>query len=384
MRISHVNIYPVRLWFVGDFSHSLKKGNFADNLVVEVVDGERGIRGYGEGAPRAYVTGETIDDAVAGVRRFVEKPDFPWDLPDAEHLWPFVDRLLEESGRHAAVCALETALIDALGKARERPALSFFPRDHYTDTIHYGAAVPLADPPRVREICHFIKTRLKIDRIKLKLNRNREQNRRILETARRVFGEGMDLKVDVNCDWDLDLAMAHLDLIREHRVRVVEQPMAPGNPDIAVFSAALKEIGVVLMADESACSLAQVRRLQREGHYGMINVRLSKCGGIRNSLRIVDALRRRRTPFQIACQLGESGILSAAGRTAGLLCRDAVYHDGSYDAFLLRENLTSEDVSFLPGGAAGPLEGFGLGVGVSRERLRRLCTAQAPLSLPRP
>jgi muconate cycloisomerase len=242
----------------------------------------------------------------------------------------------------------------------------------------------LAGKERVYDICRFIKDVLKINKIKLKLNRSYDGNRQILQAARQVYGNDYDLKIDVNCDWGPELAMAHLDLIRQYDIRVVEQPMTPGHPNIAEFSARLGALGVALMADESACSLEEVKRLQAEGCYNMINVRLSKCGGIRNSLRIIDFLRRKKIPFQIACQLGESGILSAAGRIISLLCRDAIYYDGSYDEFLLKENVTKENVSFGPGGQAGPLEGPGLGVIVSRQNLTRLSANVSPLSLSKP
>jgi hypothetical protein len=71
--------------------------------------------------------------------------------------------------------------------------------------------------------------------------------------------------------------------------------------------------------------------------------------------------------------LGESGILSAAGRVLCLLCRDAVYFDGSYDEYLLKENTTQQDVSFGLHGNAGPINGAGLGVDINLYRLKGLC-----------
>jgi muconate cycloisomerase len=55
-----------------------------------------------------------------------------------------------------------------------------------------------------------------------------------------------------------------------------------------------------------------------------------------------------------------------------LHCKDALYHDGSYDKFLLKENITTTEVSFGQGGKAGPLGGVGLGVSVNEESLERL------------
>ncbi len=99
---------------------------------------------------------------------------------------------------------------------------------------------------------------------------------------------------------------------------------------------------------------------------------MCRSGGFHRTLRIIDHLRREKIPFQIGCTLGEAGLLSAAGRALGLVCSDAVTYDGSYDRFVLKENVTEEDVTFGLGGKAGPLDGHGLGVTVKSERLARL------------
>jgi muconate cycloisomerase len=116
----------------------------------------------------------------------------------------------------------------------------------------------------------------------------------------------------------------------------------------------------------------------------MVNIRLSKCGGFRNSLKLIDYLRANGIRFQIGCHLGESGILSAAGRVLGLLCSDAVYYDGSYDEFMLKENITLENVTFGPGGKATALKGPGLGVEVNPQSLARLSSGQTSLAISRP
>ena len=116
----------------------------------------------------------------------------------------------------------------------------------------------------------------------------------------------------------------------------------------------------------------------------MVNVRLSKCGGFRNSLRIIDYLRQNKVSFQIGCHLGESGILSAAGRALCLLCKDALYYDGSYDEFLLKENITKENVTFGLGGKARPLVGPGLGVEINIQNLKQLSNSAKTITVLRP
>ncbi len=383
MKIEKVNIFSALLPFKEDFSHSKKKGAYANNVIVEVIGDGKRIRGHGEGAPREYVTGETIESVFESIQDFLKKDSFPWKLHDLSQVWDFVDSLPNKKDHNAAICALEMSLLDVLGKKQNKYIMDFFPKNHLTDTVQYGAAIPLADKRRTTQICRLIKG-MKIKRLKLKIGMNISQNKEIFEAVGLVFGDDCDIKIDANGAWDYELALKHIPLIRGHKVRVVEQPLMSGDTDIGKFAEILKAHGVKLMADESACSLEEVERIVEKGHYDMINVRLSKCGGIRRSLKMIDYLRENALNFQIGSHLGESGVLSAANRALCLLCGDAVYYDCCYDEFLLKENTTVENVSFGIGGEAGSLNGAGLGVNVSSDKLKRLCDDSSTVTIARP
>jgi len=380
VRIDKVIIHRVTLPFLSDFSHSLRKRSYVNNIIVEIVAEKDGIIGYGEGAPRSYVTGESQESAAKSIYGFIQRDNFPTELKDISQVWDFVDSLSGKKVYNAAICALETALLDAFGKSENKNITEYFPKDFYTDNVYYGGAIPLAGKQRIMELCRLIKT-MKINKLRMKLGKNFEQNKEMLDTVHTVFGGNHDLRADINCAWDGKLAFKHLPLIKNYKIKVVEQPMVPNEPDLANFAALMQTEGVILMADESACSLGDMEKIAKEGYYKMINVRLSKCGGFRNSLKIIDYLRTNGILFQIGCQLGESGILSAAGRALCLLCGDAVYYDGSYDEFMLKVNTTFENVSFGPGGKAGPLKNPGLGVKVSPQRLKKICNDSETISL---
>ena len=371
MLIDKVNIYQVVLPFSIEFSHSLRKRFSAKNIIVEVIADHGEIKGYGEGAPRSYVTGESQESAAKMIKHFIHHDNFPWELSDVSQVWDFVDYLSNVKEHNSAICSIEMSLLDALGKRQGKYIIEYFPHDFFINTIYYGAAIPIANKYRVIEISQLIK-RLKINKLKLKVDKNFSSNKEAIETISSVFEGDYDLKIDVNGAWDYELALKHASLIKENKVQIVEQPMMPGDEDISEFAELMRTSGVVLMADESACSLRDVEGIYKDGLYGMINIRLSKCGGLRNSLKIINYLRTKKLSFQIGCQLGESGLLSAAGRILSLLCCDAAYYDGSYDQYLLKENVTFEDVSFGLRGEAGPLNGFGLGVEINRENLMRL------------
>ncbi len=380
MQIEQVNIYPISLPFALPFSHSLRKRSAVDNIIVEVVAENGALRGYGEGAPRSYVTGETQESVLKNIREFLRLGTFPRTLNQVSQIWDFIDSISGKTVLNSAVCALETALLDALGKSQKQSIVEYFPHDYHTPLINYGAAVPLADTQTVLQLSQLIR-KMKINKLKLKIGTDYVQNKKIIETVRQVFEDDCDLKVDVNGVWDYAHAVRHLPLLIDYKIRVVEQPMKPGAPGLADFAGLIQASGVILMADEAVCSLSDVPAMVQNGHYKMVNVRLSKCGGFRNSLKLIAALRHNGISFQIGCHLGESGILSAAGRALGLLCSDAVYYDGSYDEYLLKVNITADNVSFGPGGQAGPLDGPGLGVVINRENLERLSKSRTVITV---
>ena len=375
MNIARVHIYKTLLTFVGDFSISAKKWSSVHNIVVEIIVDQGEIKGYGEGAPRLYVTGESSEDgaerAIERVDSFIKKGAFPWKVNDISQVWNFIDTLPRGNENNAPICALEMALLDALGKRENKYIIDYFPHGFLTDTVHYGATITLGNKKRVEEICHLTK-KLGLTHLRVKMGKDFNENKETLETVNMVYGDGCDITLDPNGVWDRDLAFQHVPIIQKYNVKVVEEPMMSDNPAISEFAETMKSIGVMVMACHSVTTFKDVERIVNADHYQMVNVKLSRSGGFRRALRMIDDLRRYNRFFQIGCHLGESGILSAGGRALGLLCGDALCCDGSYDNYILKDNITTEGVSFGPGGEAGPLDGFGLGVEIDKQCLLQL------------
>ena len=382
MKIDRISIYLINLPFSFQFSHALRKRSSVRNIIVKVNADQGKIIGFGEGAPRSFVTGETQEGAVKSILSFVQQDHFPWNLEDTSQIWSFIDSLGNKKTHNAAICALETALLDAFGKRHGMNIIDYFPDNFATNKIYYGVALPLSGKETTMKFC-VQSLKMNIRKLKLKMGKDLIQNSENFEIIRKVFGEDYDLKVDVNGVWDAALALKHASLLINYKVKVVEQPMPPDTAELAHFANLMQKAGIILMADESACSLEDVKKIVEESHYEMINVRLSKCGGFRNSLKMIDYLRQNRIFFQIGCHLGESGILSAAGRILCLLSKDAVYYDGSYDEYLLEKNVTRENISFELGGEAKPLNGPGLGIEIDSKNLSSLSEA-SPIVIKRP
>src|SRR5437762_5668270 len=103
MRLVGATLYALRIQFVESFSHSATERGCSDSIVVRVQD-ETGVEGFGEGAPRAYVTGETTETALSHL---------------ADTLWPRVaERSLPDAGGALDVAgASEGSVLDALAAA---------------------------------------------------------------------------------------------------------------------------------------------------------------------------------------------------------------------------------------------------------------------------
>jgi muconate cycloisomerase len=133
------------------------------------------------------------------------------------------------------------------------------------------------------------------------------------------------------------------------------------------------------MLDESLCSFCDARRAIERGTCDLFNLRLSKCGGFVPSLRLAQLARQHGLRCQLGCQVGETAILSAAGRHFAASVADLRYVEGSYDRHLVKEALATRDITFGWGGWAPAFAGPGLGVIVDPTALERVTVRKEPL-----
>jgi muconate cycloisomerase len=177
----------------------------------------------------------------------------------------------------------------------------------------------------------------------------------------------MDLRVDANEAWRPRDVLSKIEPLRRFSISAIEQPVP--HAEVAALAELRSEVEVPIMLDESLTSLQDARLAIELQTCDMFNIRLSKCGGFLNSLRIAALASMAGMGYQLGCHPGESGVLSAAGRQWAANVANIRYLEGSYDRHLFRQLLTNEDVTFAYGGLAPRLNGPGLGVTVSAAAL---------------
>ena len=123
MIVKKLDIWHLKLGFLSPIKHNLATHEGSDNIVLGVTTADA-ITGFGEGVPRAFVTGEVLSDSLAFLQQVLAPAILTRDFPSPQALVKALGDLYQhaQAQRHpAAFCALETALLDAAGQTWNMP-----------------------------------------------------------------------------------------------------------------------------------------------------------------------------------------------------------------------------------------------------------------------
>ena len=387
MRVVELGARQVRIPLRRKVTHASHVRTETDNVVVRCVLSDGSI-GYGEGVPRDYVTGETIDFALDLLPRsdlpkqLSDCPDFVAAVQMAERLRlapvPGDDRLIQGN---AARCAVELALLDAYGRAFGEPLMNvtkllapelFEPRER----VQYSGVI--GNPRGWKKRLYPLVYRLAgFAQVKLKVGIEGHDDVKRTRLMRRWLGRKIDLRLDANEAWAAGEAAERIRELEPFGITSVEQPVK--HEEVASLAEVRKQVKTPIMLDESLCGEVDAERAVRNGWCDLFNLRLSKCGGFIPTLRLAQLAKRHGLGYQLGCQVGETAILSAAGRHFATSVKDIRYLEGSYDRHLVWETLASEDITFRRGGWALMRIGCGLSVAIDPARVDWVTTRKETL-----
>jgi muconate cycloisomerase len=324
------------------------------------------------------VTGETAESVWEAIVKFAKSFEFP-PIEDLDSLCAALERIADTAlpDHPSARCAVEIALFDlgarhldltaveavqALARRLDLPL-----RDPAQPVVHSGV---VGEGSLGKTIQRGLKMRLfGLREIKVKVGSDLALDVRKLRWLRRILGPDTDVRVDANGAWSFPDAVAAIGAFTTFGITSVEQPLAKGDeerlPDLR------RAVQVPIALDESLTSLADARRAIERGECDLFNIRLSKCGGFVSSLRILAEAKRAGLGAWLGCMVGESPLLSAAGRAFALSVAGLRHLEGAYDRHLFAEHLADPPLSFRRGGLGDALEGTGLGVQLDGATLNR-------------
>lgn len=388
MKVTELTAYVVRVPLKKRIKHASHARTETDNVLVRARLNDGSV-GWGEGVPREYVTGESADSAVDLLRRSDLKGqlpdcrDFAGALAGIEALRPAAVPGDDRGVRgNAARCAVELALLDAFGRAFGEPMCNvtrYLAPDlfQFRDRVQYSGAIMSARKGVKIRLAAWRMRILGVRQIKVKVGIAGHNDPYRLRMIRRRVGKKVELRVDANEAWPAGEAAERIAALEPVGIASVEQPVA--HEEVERLAEVRKQVRTPIMLDESLCGMADAERAATHGLCDLFNLRLSKCGGFIPALRLAQFAARNGLGYQLGCQVGETAILSAAGRHFATSVKDLRAVEGSFDRHLVQHPLGDEDITFGWGGWAPALVRTGLGIGVQAEFVERLATRKENL-----
>ncbi len=383
--IKSFTLYKLSIELRWRVSHAASQRSSVEPIVVSVELND-GTIGYGETLPRPYVTGESTESVVRAIEnvfvpRLVEMhPErFPIALEAAEAL-PWRD----QGGQPcpAARAAVELAILDAYARCFRRPLSeacgwmnlnSFGPPGSDSSTRNSGVLTSHTPGGTLKQLRLMWWYGLRDFKLKVGDDGETERVDVVADYLRKPMSRGAaTLRVDANGGWTLDQAISRLSTWRDLGLSVVEQPLQRGaEDDLPELKSCVHP---PLMYDESLVTMDDAKRLVEMQVADAFNIRISKCGGLLPSLRLAHYAQRQGVAVQLGCMVGETSILSAAGRRFLEMTPGVRFVEGCFGKLLLREDISHPSLRFGYGGRVGTRPGFGWGINVDAERLTELST----------
>jgi L-alanine-DL-glutamate epimerase-like enolase superfamily enzyme len=300
-----------------------------------------GFEGWGEAAANAYY-GETADTVAAVMPRYAAALA---DVTDASGLERLETAVHGAVGRNpAARAAVSAALHDLVGKRLNVPVWKLWGLEPRAAVSSY--TIGIDDPARVRE---RVEEASGYGVLKIKVGTPRDAE--VLGVVRSHAPDAR-IRVDANTGWTVKQALRLLPLLEELGVELVEEPI-PAD-DLEGLRLLRQASRIPIVADESCRTADDVVRLA--GSVDGINIKLAKCGSLREAVRMVHVARAHRMRVMLGCMIESTLGIAAAVQLAPLV--DDVDLDGA--ALLGNDPFTGPGIG--PDGAVRFNETPGLGV----------------------
>jgi L-alanine-DL-glutamate epimerase-like enolase superfamily enzyme len=345
------------------FRHAAAERAATKTVWIDAVASD-GTVGSGESCPRSYVTGETIATARAFVWR--HETSLRRRIIDVETLRAWMaDHEQDIDANPAAWCALELALLDLIGKHTGVTLETLLSVPPLANTGFRYTAV-LGDAPATA--FHAMAERYRevgFRDFKLKLSGSVERDREKMAVFD-TWTESVRVRADANNLWPA--ADDAIDALRRvnYAFFAVEEPI--GKDQHAELPRIARALNCAVILDESFSRVQQLSLLGDPAAHWLVNIRVSKMGGLIRSLRVLEAARARGIGVIVGAQVGETSLLTRAALTVARAAGNIlVAQEGAFGTLLLERDVCEPPLMFGAGGLLNASEypmlgkpGFGM------------------------
>jgi L-alanine-DL-glutamate epimerase-like enolase superfamily enzyme len=289
----------------GEFTIARGSKADVDLVVVHVSDGEATGVGAAAPSPRYGETADTVAAVLPDLLAAVEDGSDPFALDE-------IERRLRDVVRDnpAARAAVSIACHDLATKRVDLPLYRYLgldptraPRTSYTVAIDDPEAMATAAADAVAAGYPILK-------VKVGTDADRERVAAVRDAA-----PDATLRVDANEAWTPREAVDHTAWLADRDVEFVEQPVPADDPEGLRFVHERSALPVV--ADESCCTLPDVPAVA--DRVDAVNLKLMKCGGVREAVRMVHAAHAHGLDVMLGCMVESNASIAAACHLAPLV-----------------------------------------------------------------
>jgi len=269
-------------------------------VIVTLSDGR--LTGIGEAAPSRFYgeTADTVVEVLESVRAVVEDC-----AHEVELMADLTSRGLK--GNPAARAALEIAAHDMMGKRYGIPLYRHFeldPADAPVTTMSIGLDEPDVMLEKAVEAREF-------GMLKVKLDAGTDLS--IVRAIKEATGSA--ITVDANCAWSREEAVEKASVLSDIGVEFLEQPVRAD--DVAGLAFVKERTDVPVFADES-CPTSEEIPSVAPAVDGIV-IKLMKCGGLVEAVRMARAARDLGLRTMIGCMMESSLAITAAAHISPLM-----------------------------------------------------------------
>lgn len=324
MKIKDVKVWSVDLGNTKPYTIAFKTIDEVKNAFVEITL-DNDITGIGAGNPSEYVVGETLEQCIDALQ---EKGDFliGRDIREFNQLTYEVWQKFPDNP--SARAALDIALHDAFTKLLDVPLVKFLGQKIKKLPTSNTIGIKNVEET-LKEAAEYISRGFKV--LKVKLGKDLDEDVERILKLRERFGTGIVIRVDANQGYTVEQTIQFYGRVYDVDVELIEQPL-PAKA-ISEMKNLPKEVRKVLAADESLITPADaIELLKPPKAAGIFNIKLMKCGGVSQALKIADIALQEKIDLFWGCN-DESIVSITAALHAAFSCTNTKYIDldGSFD-----------------------------------------------------
>lgn len=306
MKITNVRLGRISVPLRTPFKTALRTVNSVEDVIVEIHTDDGRI-GYGEAPPTGPITGDTTLGIIGAIQDHISKAILGRDVDDFEDIMVAVQKSIV--GNTSAKAAVDMALWDLYGQLYHLPVYKLL--GGARKNIVTDITISVNDPDTmVRDA--LIALDRGYDCLKMKVGINPDLDVARLKAVRQAVGNDVSIRIDANQAWNPKQAVRILNAMQEQglQIELVEQPVAAH--DLEGMKYVTDRSFVPVLADESLYSPADAATILRTGAANLLNIKLMKCGGLYNALKICTMAEVYGVECMIGCMLEAKISVNAA------------------------------------------------------------------------